>query len=60
MRTADYVNVVALTQDDRTPTVRQYRPAIERFTLEFLAGLIDRGEEPAKTASGELAEVTGT
>jgi 8-oxo-dGTP pyrophosphatase MutT (NUDIX family) len=57
--TADYVNVVALTRDGRIPIVRQYRPAIERFTLEIPAGLIDPGEQPAAAASRELAEETG-
>ena len=59
LRTANYVNVVALTQDRRIPIVRQYRPAIEAFTLEFPAGLIDPGEEPAAAAARELAEETG-
>jgi len=57
--TANYVNIVALTQHGRIPIVRQYRPAIEQFTLEFPAGLIDPGEQPAVAASRELAEETG-
>jgi ADP-ribose pyrophosphatase len=59
VQTAPYVNIVALTPDDRIPIVRQYRPAIERHTLEFPAGLIDAGEEPATAAARELAEETG-
>ena len=43
----DYLAVVAVTPDGRIPIVRQYRPAVETFTWELPAGLIERGEEPA-------------
>lgn len=56
---ADYVAVVARTPDGRIPLVRQFRPAIERFTWELPAGLVDAGEDPARTASRELLEETG-
>src|SRR5262245_12097486 len=39
--TFDYVTVLALTPDGRVPLVRQYRPAVEDFTLEFPGGIID-------------------
>jgi 8-oxo-dGTP pyrophosphatase MutT (NUDIX family) len=55
----DYVVVLAVTPDGRIPLVRQYRPAVEDFTLEFPAGIIDAGEDGATTASRELLEETG-
>lgn len=55
----DYIVVVALTPDGRIPIVRQYRPAVEAFTWELPAGLIERGEEPAIACARELLEETG-
>ena len=55
----DYVAVVALTPGGQIPIVRQYRPAIEGFSWELPAGLIDRDEEPAQCAARELLEETG-
>ena len=55
----DYLAIVARTPDGRIPIVRQYRPAIETFTWELPAGLVDGGEQPAVAASRELMEETG-
>jgi ADP-ribose pyrophosphatase len=57
--TSDYVIVLAVTPDGRIPLVRQYRPAVEDITLELPAGIVDKGENPAVTASRELLEETG-
>jgi ADP-ribose pyrophosphatase len=57
--TFDYVIVLALTGDGRVPLVRQYRPAVEDFTLEFPGGIIDTAEGAAGTATRELLEETG-
>jgi ADP-ribose pyrophosphatase len=57
--TFDFVVVLALTRDGRIPLVRQYRPAVEGFTLEFPGGMIEAGEDPAHTAARELWEETG-
>src|SRR4051794_29888527 len=59
VRTPDYVVALAVTPDGRIPLVTQYRPALEGFTLELPAGLLDPGEDPAETASRELLEETG-
>jgi ADP-ribose pyrophosphatase len=59
VQTADYVIVVAQTFDKKIPLVRQFRPAIERFTLEFPSGLRETREEPDATARRELLEETG-
>lgn len=55
----DYIAIVARTPDGRLPIVRQYRPALERFTWELPAGLVDDGEDAATTCSRELMEETG-
>jgi len=55
----DYVVVLAVTPDSRVLLVRQYRPAIERFSLELPAGLLDPAEEPRAAAERELLEETG-
>lgn len=41
LRQTDYVSVLAVTDDGRVPLVRQYRPALEKFTLELSGGLRD-------------------
>ena len=56
---ADYVAILASTPDNRIPVVRQYRPAIEQFTWELPAGLIDKNEDAAETCRRELQEETG-
>ena len=55
----DYIAIVALTPDGRIPIVRQYRPALEQFTWELPAGLVDKGEAAAETCRRELLEETG-
>lgn len=60
IRIPDFVNVIALTHDDRLVMVRQFRHAAERRTLELPGGLIDPGEpDPAAAARRELLEETG-
>ncbi|WP_022720786.1 NUDIX hydrolase [Rhodopseudomonas sp. B29] len=55
----DYIAIVALTPDGRLPLVRQYRPAMEDWTLELPAGLVDAGEDAATACRRELLEETG-
>jgi ADP-ribose pyrophosphatase len=59
LRLPDYAAVVAFTQDQRVLLVRQYRPAVELYTLELPSGLVDAGETPAEAAGRELIEETG-
>lgn len=52
--------VVPVLPDGRILLIRQFRPAIDRETLELPAGARDReGEDPAVTAARELEEETG-
>ncbi|MDY6781996.1 MAG: NUDIX hydrolase [Cyanobacteriota bacterium] len=55
----DYSVVVALTPERKILFVRQYRPAVEQYTLELPSGHIDSGESPEEAARRELLEETG-
>lgn len=52
--------VVPVTEDGKILMVRQYRNALERYTLEIPAGALDTADEPGiECASRELEEETG-
>ena len=55
----DWVNVIALTADDRVVLIRQFRPGTAQVCLEIPGGMIDPGEDPIAAAARELAEETG-
>ena len=59
LRSADWVNVIALTPDQQVVMVRQYRFGTERVELEIPGGIIDEGETPEQAARRELLEETG-
>ena len=59
LRLPDYTSIIAITEEERIVIVRQYRPAVERYTLELPSGLVDAGETPAEAAARELLEETG-
>jgi ADP-ribose pyrophosphatase len=56
---ADYIAIVARTDAGLIPIVKQYRPALESFTWELPAGLVDPGEDAAESCVRELKEETG-
>jgi 8-oxo-dGTP pyrophosphatase MutT (NUDIX family) len=55
----DYLVALAVKLDSRILLVRQFRPAIDRFSLEFPAGLLEPGETPLNAITRELLEETG-
>lgn len=59
LRQPDYVRVMAMNCRGGFLLVRQYRPVIERWTLEFPGGLRDLEEDPEVTAARVLKEETG-
>lgn len=59
LRQADYITVLAETPAGEVVLVRQFRPALERMTLELPGGLRDGDGDPAQEAARELAEETG-
>jgi ADP-ribose pyrophosphatase len=59
LQQADYVSVFAMTSDGLIPLVRQYRSALEKYTIELPGGLRDEDESPEVCAMRELYEETG-
>lgn len=55
----DWVNVIALTPENRVVLVRQYRAGVDRVCLEIPGGMIEPGEDPIAAGARELAEETG-
>ena len=55
----DSVQIVAITSDGKLLLVEQERQGTQQSSLEFVAGLMDPGEEPIETAKRELEEETG-
>jgi ADP-ribose pyrophosphatase len=58
LKVLDYSVVLALTESGEVLVVRQYRPAVERETVEFPCGLVDAGETPLQAIRRELLEET--
>jgi len=57
--TDDFVNVVALTEEDEIVLVKQFRHGSGGLSLELPGGMVDRGEDPLDAGVRELREETG-
>ncbi len=55
----DWVNIVAITDDQEIVLIEQFRHGSERVELEIPSGIIDESETPAEAALRELVEETG-
>ena len=58
-RCPDWVNIIALTDDDEIVFVEQYRHGTSNLTLEIPGGMVDPGEGMIEAGMRELAEETG-
>jgi len=57
--TYNWMNVVAITPDDKFVLVKQHRLGSNEVMIEIPGGAIDLDEKPADSAVRELAEETG-
>lgn len=56
---ADWVNIIALSDDDRVLLVRQWRYGLAAESLEIPGGVVEPEEEALAAARRELLEETG-
>ena len=59
LKMADYVSVLVFSPESDLVLVRQYRPAVERYTLELPSGQVEKGESPEQCARREVTEECG-
>ena len=55
----DWINVIAITEDEKFVIERQYRHGTQSVDYELCAGTIEKNEEPIDAAKRELLEETG-
>lgn len=55
----DWINIIALTENQDVVLVEQYRAGIHESTLEIPGGMVDENEAPLEAARRELLEETG-
>jgi ADP-ribose pyrophosphatase len=59
IESSDWVNVIAVTENDEIVFIKQYRHGVMETTLEIPGGTVDNGEVPLESAKRELLEETG-
>lgn len=59
IKSPNWVNIIALTPEDKVVLIRQFRHGTQANTTEIPGGMIDAGELPLEAAKRELREETG-
>ena len=59
LESPDWVNIVAITEDEQVVLINQFRHGVSKSVLEIPGGMIDEGEQPIVSAERELLEETG-
>ena len=59
IQSTDWVNIIAVGDDDEVVLVRQWRFGTAAESLEIPGGMVDPGEDPLSAAKRELLEETG-
>jgi ADP-ribose pyrophosphatase len=59
IESADWVNIVPITDNNEVVCIRQYRHGNQAVTIEIPGGMVDPGEDPAVSAARECLEETG-
>ena len=54
----DYTSIIAINSDKKIILVEQFRPAVNKYTLELPGGIVESDIGPRKTAVKELLEET--
>ncbi len=59
LNSPSWVNILAITPEQRIVLVRQYRHGIDAISLELPGGMVEAGEDPCEAGMRECVEETG-
>lgn len=59
LESADWVNIIPITQEGEVILIRQYRHGIQDMALEIPGGIVEPDDTPREAALRELEEETG-
>jgi ADP-ribose pyrophosphatase len=55
----DWVNCIAIDEDDNVMMLRHYRHGVQKYLMEFIGGGMEANESPEQAAKREVEEETG-